>query len=75
MYSALSSQIDSEEAIDVVLHSSYPEKDNLWTQYSQSKFIPFNPVDKYTAATITNNSTGEVCRLLKGAPQVPKLGV
>jgi H+-transporting ATPase len=69
--SALSSQIDSEEAIDVVLVESYHGKDGLWDGLKQSKFVPFNPVDKYTISHITDLKTNESYRLLKGAPQVP----
>lgn len=69
-YSALSAQIDSEEAIDIVLIESYPGKATLWDGLKQSKFVPFNPVDKYTISHVTNASTGETYRLLKGAPQV-----
>lgn len=69
-YSALSAQIDSEEAIDIVLIESYPGKATMWDGLKQSKFVPFNPVDKYTISHVTNSSTGETYRLLKGAPQV-----
>lgn len=68
-YSALSAQIDSEEAIDIVLVESYPGKATLWDGLKQTKFVPFNPVDKYTISHVTNTSTGETYRLLKGAPQ------
>lgn len=33
-------------------------------------FVPFNPVTKYTEATIQNLSTGETFKCIKGAPQV-----
>ena len=68
-YSALSAQIDSEEAIDIVLVESYDKASTMWDGLSQSKFVPFNPVDKYTIAHVTE-SNGNTYRLLKGAPQV-----
>ena len=34
------------------------------------KFVPFNPTDKYTIAFVKNNATGQVERVMKGAPQV-----
>lgn len=68
--SALSSQIDSEEAIDIVLVESYHGKEGLWNGLKQSKFVPFNPVDKYTISHITETSSNKSYRLLKGAPQV-----
>lgn len=73
-YSALSAQIDSEEAIDIVLVNSYPGKDTMWNGLKQSKFVPFNPVDKYTIAHVFNTSTEQTYRLLKGAPQVGRPG-
>eukprot|EP00879_Flechtneria_rotunda_P000106 GHRR01000160.1.p1 GENE.GHRR01000160.1~~GHRR01000160.1.p1 ORF type:complete len:747 (+),score=230.67 GHRR01000160.1:4862-7102(+) len=69
-YAALSADISAEEAIDLVLHNTYPDKDNLWRGYKRLKFVPFNPVDKYTMAVIQDEQTGQVFRLLKGAPQV-----
>ncbi len=42
---------------------------------SQVKFVPFNPTDKYTIATIQDASGGPVYRLMKGAPQVQLLWV
>lgn len=53
-----------------VLAESYPEKDTLWNNYECPKFIPFNPVDKYTIAIIRDKETGEMMRIMKGAPQV-----
>ncbi|KAJ3207786.1 hypothetical protein HK099_000197 [Clydaea vesicula] len=35
-----------------------------------TNFIPFNPNSKYTEAKVTNLETGEVFRVIKGAPQV-----
>ena len=53
-----------------VLAESYPEKDTLWNHYECPKFIPFNPVDKYTIAIIRDKQSGEMMRIMKGAPQV-----
>ncbi|KAL3143237.1 hypothetical protein ABBQ38_002088 [Trebouxia sp. C0009 RCD-2024] len=69
-YAALSAQKNSEEAIDVVLAESYEHKDTLWNDYECPKFIPFNPVDKYTIAVIRENKTGNLMRIMKGAPQI-----
>jgi hypothetical protein len=35
-----------------------------------AKFVPFNPTDKYTIAFVKDNATGEIERVMKGAPQV-----
>lgn len=53
-----------------VLAESYEHKDTLWNDYECPKFIPFNPVDKYTIAIIRDLKTGEMMRIMKGAPQV-----
>jgi H+-transporting ATPase len=37
--------------------------------YKQKEYVPFNPVDKRTEATI-QDTTGKVFRVTKGAPQV-----
>jgi len=69
-WGALSANIVSEEPIDVVLHEAYDGHDTLWNDYTLQKFVPFNPTDKYTIATVKNNKTGECTRIMKGAPQV-----
>lgn len=33
-------------------------------------FVPFNPISKYTEATVNNNQTNEKFRCIKGAPQI-----
>ena len=38
--------------------------------YKCVKFVPFNPNDKFTCATIVEESTGKTFRVLKGSPQV-----
>lgn len=69
-YGALSADLGSEEAIDVVLHNTYPDPDGLWKGYKRLKFVPFNPNDKFTMAVVEDEKTGQVFRLMKGAPQV-----
>ncbi|KAL4418761.1 hypothetical protein ABPG77_005772 [Micractinium sp. CCAP 211/92] len=69
-YGAKSANIITEEPIDMVLHESYPNRDTLWQEYSLTKFIPFNPTDKYTIAYVKDNKTGAIERVMKGAPQV-----
>lgn len=69
-YTALSADLKSEEPIDVVCHESYPDNATLWDHYSLVKFVPFNPVDKFTMAIVKDNASGSVFRVLKGAPQV-----
>jgi hypothetical protein len=42
----------------------------LKERYRTTKFIPFNPVDKFTCATVLDTQTNQSIRLLKGSPQV-----
>jgi hypothetical protein len=43
-----------------VLHNTYPAKDTLWNNYTRLKYVPFNPVDKFTMAVVQDNSTKKV---------------
>jgi hypothetical protein len=43
-----------------VLHNTYPDKDNLWSGYRRLKYVPFNPVDKFTMAVVEDKETGKV---------------
>ncbi|WIA34892.1 hypothetical protein OEZ86_013179 [Tetradesmus obliquus] len=72
-YAALSADIVGEEAIDLVLHNTYCDKDRLWAPaglYTRLRCVPFNPTDKFTLAVVRDDATGRVVRLMKGAPQV-----
>ena len=69
---ALSANISSQEPIDVVMHESYDEHKTLWEHYTLLKFVPFNPTDKYTIATVAPKDGGAPFRLMKGAPQVQR---
>mmetsp|Transcript_24189 Transcript_24189/g.43300 ORF Transcript_24189/g.43300 Transcript_24189/m.43300 type:complete len:1063 (-) Transcript_24189:267-3455(-) len=68
-YAALSTNIVTEEPIDMVLYNSYPEKHEL-ANYKTVRFIPFNPTDKFTCATVVETATGKTVRIMKGSPQV-----
>ncbi|GFR50748.1 hypothetical protein Agub_g13014 [Astrephomene gubernaculifera] len=69
-YGALSADITGDEPIDVVLYNSYAQASTLANRYKKLKWVPFNPTDKFTAATMLDQETGRVFRLLKGSPQV-----
>ncbi len=69
-FTALSADAHGEEPIDIVCLESYPDSATLWDNYKLVKFVPFNPVDKFTMAIIQDAKTGNVFRVLKGAPQV-----
>eukprot|EP00884_Botryococcus_braunii_P002709 jgi/Botrbrau1/12439/Bobra.0094s0008.1 len=67
---ALSANIVSEEPIDVVLHEAYDAHETLWDNHTSTKYVPFNPVDKYTVNHVKPNDGSRPFRVLKGAPQV-----
>lgn len=67
-YGALSTNIVTEEPIDMVLYHHYKDEAEL-KSYKTTKYVPFNPVDKFTCATLLAPD-GKVFRLLKGSPQV-----
>lgn len=69
-YGALSANIVTEEPIDMVLYESYAEREFIKERYTLKKFIPFNPVDKFTVAHLVENDTGKYIQVMKGAPQV-----
>ncbi|KAI8467454.1 MAG: putative plasma membrane-type proton ATPase [Monoraphidium minutum] len=69
-YGCLSANIITEEAIDMVLHTSYPDHANVWKGYKLLKYVPFNPTDKFTMAVIRETAPNQTCRIMKGAPQV-----
>lgn len=69
-YGALSANTVTEEPIDMVLFESYSDSHLIKENYTLKKFIPFNPVDKYTVAHLVENSTGKYIQVMKGAPQV-----
>ena len=69
-YGALSANVVTEEPIDMVMAESYADADSLRSQYKMTKWIPFNPTDKFTVAVMQDNETGETFRVMKGAPQI-----
>lgn len=60
--------------------NTYPDAANLWATpdapagssgYKRLKYIPFNPVDKFTMAVVQEpGANGRTVRIMKGAPQV-----
>jgi H+-transporting ATPase len=67
---ALSANIVTEEPIDMVLWQSCPNAAEMRKEYKTTRFVPFNPTDKYTSATLVHEATGETFRVMKGSPQV-----
>jgi len=65
---ALCSKWEAADAIDTCLGMEYPDQKTLKT-YKQLKFIPFDPSNRRTEATVESPS-GETFKVTKGAPQV-----
>ncbi|KAG1652728.1 hypothetical protein FOA52_007442 [Chlamydomonas sp. UWO 241] len=68
-HGALSTNIVTEEPIDMVLYNAYPDPEAL-KKWKTTKFVPFNPTDKLTCATLVEEGTGRIMRVAKGSPQV-----
>jgi H+-transporting ATPase len=65
---ALASKIEDRDAIDTAVIAALKDQNALKT-YQQTKFMPFDPVSKRTAATVTDGQ-GKSVVVTKGAPQV-----
>jgi H+-transporting ATPase len=65
---ALASKAEDRDAIDVAVLNGLKEASTL-KSFSQTKFIPFDPVHKRTEAEI-HGSDGKTFKVTKGAPQV-----
>ncbi len=65
---ALASKIEDGDAIDTAVIAALKDQTALKT-YKQIKFVPFDPVSKRTAATVSD-AQGKSVLVTKGAPQV-----
>ncbi len=64
---ALASKIEDRDAIDTAVTEALKDQKAL-KAYTQSKFVPFDPVTKRTAATLSD-PRGKAFVVSKGAPQ------
>ncbi len=64
---ALASKIEDRDAIDTAVTEALKDQ-NALKAYTQSKFVPFDPVTKRTAATLSD-ARGKAFVVSKGAPQ------
>ncbi|MEM7224629.1 MAG: plasma-membrane proton-efflux P-type ATPase [Pseudomonadota bacterium] len=65
---ALASKAENEDAIDLAVIGGLEDQDVL-RGYTQSAFVPFDPVGKRTEATVAGPD-GKNFKVTKGAPQV-----
>jgi len=65
---ALATQTSSEDPIDLAVMRALPDKSAL-SAFKQTKFVPFDPVNKRTVATLVD-AQGRAVEYAKGAPQV-----
>src|SRR5207247_4280548 len=68
LMASLASRAADNDPIDLAVLAGLKDPSILKT-YQQEKYVPFNPVDKRTEATI-KDASGKVFRVTKGAPQV-----
>ncbi|KAJ3032463.1 hypothetical protein HDV00_007511 [Rhizophlyctis rosea] len=78
--SFLASEPGAQDAIELAVRTASQERVDILRErevqdhhvpgYKVNGFIPFNPTSKYTEATVTNLTTGEKFRCIKGAPPV-----
>jgi H+-transporting ATPase len=65
---ALASKEENRDAIDEAILSKLEDRQRL-AEFQQERFVPFDPVNKRTEATV-KTSGGQSMRVSKGAPQV-----
>jgi H+-transporting ATPase len=68
LMASLASRAADNDPIDLAVLAGLKDSTVL-NNYQQEKYVPFDPVDKRTEATI-RDSSGKVFRVTKGAPQV-----
>src|SRR5882757_473677 len=68
LMASLASRAADDDPIDLAIMAGLKDPAIL-RSYQQEKYVPFNPVDKRTEATIKDTSS-KLLRVTKGAPQV-----
>ncbi|KAJ3187305.1 hypothetical protein HDU85_006593 [Gaertneriomyces sp. JEL0708] len=78
-YAYMASEPGAQDPIEFAVRTAAEERVEILKErvgqydipgYKVTGFIPFNPTSKYTEATVTNLTTGEKFRCIKGAPPV-----
>src|SRR5205809_540663 len=68
LMASLASRAPDNDPIDLAIMAGLKDPSVL-KSYQQEKYVPFDPIDKRTEATI-KDAAGKVFRVTKGAPQV-----
>jgi H+-transporting ATPase len=68
LMASLASRAADNDPIDLAVMAGLKDP-SILKSYQQEKYVPFDPVDKRTEATIKDDS-GKIFRVTKGAPQV-----
>src|SRR5215831_18695190 len=68
LMASLASRAADNDPIDLAVLAGLKDQ-SILKSYQQEKYVPFDPVDKRTQATI-KDASGKVFRVTKGAPQV-----
>ena len=68
LMASLASRAADNDPIDLAVMAGLKDP-SILKSYQQEKYVPFDPVDKRTEATI-KDASGKIFRVTKGAPQV-----
>ncbi|HEX4653481.1 MAG TPA: plasma-membrane proton-efflux P-type ATPase [Candidatus Udaeobacter sp.] len=68
LMASLASRAADNDPIDLAVLAGLTNR-SILTRYQQEKYVPFDPVNKRTEATI-RDASGRIFRVTKGAPQV-----
>ncbi|XP_047307620.1 plasma membrane ATPase 4-like [Impatiens glandulifera] len=69
LLAARASRVENQDAIDAAIVNMLEDPKKARAGIREVHFLPFNPVDKRTALTYIDDSTGDWHRASKGAPE------
>eukprot|EP00474_Spongospora_subterranea_P005785 CRZ06243.1 hypothetical protein [Spongospora subterranea] len=69
-YAAVAALTDSDDEVDKAVIKACPQSDSLWTELELLHYIPFDPLQKKTVASVRVRANGNTLRAVKGAPWI-----
>ena len=69
-YGAVAAKPENGEPIDVCVFNQCPQKSTMWEELERLDYVPFDPINKRTIASIRVRANGNTFRAVKGAPWV-----
>jgi phage terminase large subunit-like protein len=73
-YGALASRPENGEPIDISIFEAYEHGSTLWDNLKRVQYVPFDPVNKKTIASIVVDETNSF-RAVKGTTTQPLFGL